>query len=65
MPFGLANAPAAFMDMMNRTFQDFFDRCVVVFIDGILIYSKSREEHEEHLSTVLNILQKQKTFCEI
>jgi hypothetical protein len=64
MPFGLTNAPAAFMDMMNRTFRELVDRCVVVFIDDILIYSKSREEHEEHLSAVLSILRKQ-TFCEI
>jgi hypothetical protein len=49
MPFGLTNAPAAFMDMMNRIFRELVDRCVVVFIDDILIYSKSREEHEEHL----------------
>jgi hypothetical protein len=41
MPFGLTNASAAFMDMMNRTFREFVDRCVVVFIDDILIYSKS------------------------
>jgi len=58
MPFGLTNAPAAFMDMMNRTFREFVDRCVVVFIDDILIYSKSREEREEHLSIVLSMLRK-------
>jgi hypothetical protein len=63
MPFGLTNAPATFMDMMNRTFRELVDRCVVVFIDDILIYSKSREEHEEHLSTVLSILRKQKLFA--
>jgi hypothetical protein len=63
MPFGLTNAPAAFMDMMNRTFRELVDRCVVVFIDDILIYSKSREEHEEHLSTVLSILRKHKLFA--
>jgi hypothetical protein len=63
MPFGLTNAPAAFMDMMNRTFQELVDRCVVVFIDDILIYSKSREEHEEHLATVLSILRKHKLFA--
>jgi hypothetical protein len=63
MPFGLTNAPAAFMDMMNRIFRELVDRCVVVFIDDILIYSKSREEHEEHLATVLSILRKQKLFA--
>jgi hypothetical protein len=62
MPFGLTNAPAAFMDMMDRTFRELVDRCVVVFIDDILIYSKSREEQEEHLSTALSTLRKHKLF---
>ncbi|XP_020082105.1 uncharacterized protein LOC109705741 [Ananas comosus] len=49
MPFGLINAPAAFMDLMNHVFKAYLDRFVVVFIDGILIYSRSDEEHAEHL----------------
>jgi hypothetical protein len=63
MPFGLTNAPAAFMDMMNRIFRELVDRCVVVFIDDILIYSKSQEEHEEHLRTVLSVLRKHQLFA--
>ena len=54
MPFGLTNAPAAFMDLMNRVFKDYLDKFVIIFIDDILIYSKSNEEHEKHLELVLN-----------
>ena len=49
LPFGLTNAPALFMDLMNRVFQPYLDKFVVVFIDDILVYSKSHEEHEQHL----------------
>ena len=49
MLFGLTNAPAYFMNMMNKMFMDFLDKFVVVFIDDILVYSKSEEEHKEHL----------------
>ena len=57
MPFGLTNAPAAFMDLMNRVFKDYLDSFIIVFIDDILIYSRSTEEHAEHLQIVLNILK--------
>ena len=53
MLFGLTNAPAAFMDLMNCIFCKYLDKFVIVFIDNILIYSKSPEEHEEHLRLAL------------
>ncbi|KAE8690557.1 Detected protein of unknown function [Hibiscus syriacus] len=57
MPFGLTNAPAAFMDLMNRVFRPYLDQFVVVFIDDILIYSRTEAEHDEHLKIVLRILR--------
>ena len=63
VPFGLTNAPAAFMDLMNRAFKDYLDHFVIVFIDDILIYSHSLEEHEEHLRIVLNILKQKQLYA--
>ena len=57
MPFRFTNAPAAFMDLMHRVFQPYLNRFVVVFVDDILIYSKSEEEHEDHLRIVLQTLR--------
>ena len=57
MPFGLTNAPIAFMDLMNRVFSHYLDKCMIVFIDDILVYSGGPEEHVEHLRTVLKILR--------
>ena len=63
MPFGLTNAPAFFMDLMNRVFHEYLDSFVIVFINDILVYSKSQEEHEEHLRIVLQILRDRKLFA--
>jgi hypothetical protein len=56
MSFGLMNAPAYFMYLMNKVFMEYFDKFVVVFIDDILIFSKM-EEHEKHLTLVLEKLR--------
>ncbi|KAJ9560732.1 hypothetical protein OSB04_005892 [Centaurea solstitialis] len=63
MPFGLTNAPAAFMDLMNRVCRPMLDRSVIVFIDDILIYSKSKEEHVVHLREVLEILRRERLYA--
>ena len=57
MSFGLTNAPAFFMHLMNMVFMDYLDVFVVIFIDDILIFSKTEEEHEEHLRLVLQRLR--------
>ncbi|XP_048228253.1 uncharacterized protein LOC125369527 [Ricinus communis] len=63
MPFELKNAPAAFMSLMNEIFQRYLDRFVIVFIDDILIYSETREQHEEHLRIVLQILIEKQLYA--
>ena len=63
MPFGLTNAPAAFMDLMNRVCGPMLDRSVIVFIDDILVYSKTKEEHEVHLREVLETLRGKKLYA--
>ena len=70
MPFRLTNVLATFMDLMHRVFQPYLDQFVVVFVDDILIYSKSEEEHEDHLRVVLQVLREQQLYvkfskCEI
>nr|GEZ52208.1 putative reverse transcriptase domain-containing protein [Tanacetum cinerariifolium] len=62
MPFGLTNVPAVFMDLMNRMCKLYLDRFVIVFIDDILIYSKSRKEHEGHLKLIMRLLKKEELY---
>ncbi|XP_068315004.1 uncharacterized protein [Pyrus communis] len=63
MPFGLTNTPAAFMDLMNRVFQPYLDRFVIVFIDDILVYTKSKAEHVRHLTLVLKRLREHQLYA--
>ena len=63
MPFGLTNAPMAFMDLMHRVFQPYLDQFVMVFVDDILIYSQSKEEHEGQLWIVLQVLRDHRLYA--
>ncbi|GAU37338.1 hypothetical protein TSUD_395190 [Trifolium subterraneum] len=65
MPFGVTDAPGVFMEYMNRIFHSFLDKFVVVFIDDILIYSKSEEEHKGHLKIVLQVLKEKKLYAKL
>ncbi|GJT40337.1 putative reverse transcriptase domain-containing protein [Tanacetum coccineum] len=63
MPFGLTNAPTIFIDLMNRVCKPYLDKLVIIFIDDILIYSKSKEEHAEHLKLILELLKKEELYA--
>ncbi|GKE54334.1 putative reverse transcriptase domain-containing protein [Tanacetum coccineum] len=63
MPFRLTNAPTIFMDLMNRVCKPYLDKFMIVFIDDILIYSKSEEEHAEHLRLILELLKKEELYA--
>jgi hypothetical protein len=63
VPFGFTNAPVTFMCLMNNVLSKFLDKFVLVFIDDILIYSKKRKEHEEHLRLVLQVLREHQLYA--
>ncbi|GJY69532.1 putative reverse transcriptase domain-containing protein [Tanacetum coccineum] len=63
MPFGLTNASAVFMELMNRVCKPYLDKFIIVFIDDILIYSKNKTEHKEHLKEILELLKKEKLYA--
>ena len=60
--FRLINAPALFMDLINRVYMPYLDKFMIVFIDDILIYSKNKKEHEEHLKEILELLKEEKLY---
>jgi hypothetical protein len=63
VPFGLSNAPAVFMCLMNGVFINYPDKFVIVFLDDILVYSKTEEEHEQHLRMVLQVLREHQLYA--
>ena len=65
MPFGLTNAPAVFMDLMNRVFRPYLDKFVIVFIDDILVYSSSSDDHEKHLRIVLQTMRDKQLYAKL
>ena len=65
MSFWLTNALDAFMDLMNRVFQKYLDKFVIIFIDDILVYSQSKEEHEKNLRTRLQTLRSEQLFTKL
>ncbi|GJW17420.1 putative reverse transcriptase domain-containing protein [Tanacetum coccineum] len=65
LPFGLTNAPAIFMDLMNRVCKPYLDKFVIVFIDDILVYTKNKKEHEEHLKEILKLLKKEELYAKL
>nr|GEW36718.1 putative reverse transcriptase domain-containing protein [Tanacetum cinerariifolium] len=65
MPFGLTNAPTVFMDLMKRVYKPYLDKFVIIFIDDILIYSKSVKEHAEYLKLIMELLKKEELYKEL
>nr|GEW37730.1 putative reverse transcriptase domain-containing protein [Tanacetum cinerariifolium] len=63
MPFRLTNTPAIFMDLMNRVCKPYLDKFVIIFINNVLIYSKNKKEHEEHLKAILELLKKEELYA--
>jgi hypothetical protein len=65
VPFGLSNAPIFFMYLMNDIFREYLDKFVIVFLDDILIYSNSEEEHKKHLKIVLQVLREHQLYAKL
>ena len=64
MPFGLTNAPASFQTMINHVLREYLEICVVAYLDDILIFSETKEQHKEHMHKVLTALEEAKMIVE-
>jgi hypothetical protein len=65
VPFGLSNAPTVFMSLMNGVFRDYLDKFVIVFLDDILVYSRTEEEHKQHLRMVLQVIREHQLYAKL
>jgi hypothetical protein len=65
VPFGLSNTPVVFMCLMNGVFRNYLDKFVIVFLDDVLVYSKTEEEHEKHLRMVLQVLREHQLYAKL
>jgi hypothetical protein len=65
VPFGLSNTPTFFMCLMNGVFMEYLDKFVIVFLDDILVYSESEEEHEKHLRMMLQVLREHRLYAKL
>ena len=65
VPFGLTNAPVAFMSLMNSVFQPYLDKFVIIFIDDIQIYSRSKQEHQQYLKAMLQTLRENQLYAKL
>jgi hypothetical protein len=65
VPFGLSNAPIVFMSLMNGVFEDYLDKFVIVFLDDILVYSRTEEEHEQYLRMVFQVLREHQLYSKL
>jgi hypothetical protein len=65
VPFGLSNSPVVFMSLMNGVFRDYLNKFVIIFLDDIMVYSRTKEEHKQHLRMVLQVLRENQLYAKL